>query len=113
MVQMIFSAILLILLAGTGAYAGSPISITSCEKITKPGDYVLANDLVFDAESGFGGNCLIITASNVHLDMEGLSISVACLPSRDCVPVYGSPTIPGDGIEITKGANDVSIKNGQ
>jgi hypothetical protein len=29
------------------------------------------------------------------------------------VPVYGSPTIPGDGIEILRGANDVSIQNGR
>jgi hypothetical protein len=44
-------------------------TITACQTISQPGSYLLANNL-----SNTGGNCLVITASLVTIDLQGFSI---------------------------------------
>ena len=99
-------AAIAILIVGLNAQAfaapKSPIQISQCENITRPGNYVLANDLELDASDG---NCLVISASNVQINLGGLTISSPCDPYSFC------PS-GGIGIAIASGANQVSISNG-
>jgi hypothetical protein len=93
--------------------AASPTTITACGTISRPGDYVLANDLVLTVNNpsyGGGGDCLDITASHVNIDMQGWSITVSCPLS--CSPEEYGP-VGGDGIHIMSGANNVTISNGE
>jgi hypothetical protein len=97
---------------GSGRTA-APTTITACGTISKPGNYVLANNLeltVNDPSYGGGGDCLDITASRVSIDMQGWSISVSC-PGTCSSEEYGP--VGGDGIHIESGANNVSISNGE
>jgi hypothetical protein len=101
------------LLLGGGAFARaaqSPIAITDCENITQTGDYILTNDLVLDAGSR-GGECLVISSSNVNIDMNGHAITVACFSQPSCPPIAFGPQ-GGTGIHILSGADHVSITNG-
>jgi hypothetical protein len=50
------------------AFAQPPISITACQKITKAGLYEVDNDLI--ASSPSAGDCLVITAPNVSLNLN-------------------------------------------
>jgi Periplasmic copper-binding protein (NosD) len=50
------------------AFSQPPISITACGKITKAGLYELDNDLV--ASSPSAGDCLVVTAANVALNLN-------------------------------------------
>jgi parallel beta-helix repeat protein len=50
------------------ALAQPPIAITTCGKIAKAGLYELDNDLV--ASTPAGGDCLVITAANVSLNLN-------------------------------------------
>ena len=54
------------------AKAASPIPITACQSITATGYYQVQNAL-----SSAGGDCLVIQASNVTLDLNGYAISGA------------------------------------
>jgi hypothetical protein len=56
------------LVPGSGAQA-APTRIKACQTITQPGSYVLENDLIAT------GDCLVITASFVTIDLAGFSIS--------------------------------------
>jgi hypothetical protein len=107
-------AFFLIVLCGQGfAAQRSPIPIFDCENITRPGNYLVANDLVLTATSqgfGEGGNCLVISSSHVNVDLGGWSITVACPPLSYCPPEYG--VVGGIGIEILNRAAQVSISNG-
>lgn len=90
-----------------------PVPVSDCESITHPGNYVLANDLVLAATEqhfGQGGNCLVISASHVKIDMSGWTITVACPPFSYCPPEDG--VVGGIGIDVLRGANHVSISNG-
>jgi hypothetical protein len=53
---------------GVGAHA-APALITTCGTITTSGSYKLANNLAA------AGNCLILDASNVTIDLDGFTIS--------------------------------------
>ena len=52
-----------------GAQQG-PTAIDKCQTIFHPGSYKLVTDLV-----STGGNCLVIAANNVTIDLAGFSIS--------------------------------------
>src|SRR6202022_4684803 len=54
------------------AKAASPIPITACQSITATGYYQVQKAL-----SSAGGDCLVIQASNVTLDLNGKAISGA------------------------------------
>ncbi len=91
----------------------SPIPISDCEDITQPGNYALTNDLVLTAERqeyGGGGDCLVISSSDVRIDLAGWTISIACPPFSSCPSEYG--VVGGIGIEVMNGADHVSISNG-
>ena len=53
-----------LLISNTPARAASPTNIGSCTTITTPGDYVLTKNLTSI------GNCLILTVSNVAIDLH-------------------------------------------
>src|SRR5215469_7840081 len=55
---------LLLLISSTTARATSPTDISSCTTINTPGDYVLTKNLTSR------GNCLILTVSNVAIDLH-------------------------------------------
>ena len=50
--------------------AATPTSITACQTISSPGFYQLANAL-----SNSGGDCIVISASNVTLNLNGNNIT--------------------------------------
>jgi len=54
------------------AFAQPPIAVTTCQKITKPGLYEIDNILI--ASSSAAGDCIVITASNVSLNLNGFDI---------------------------------------
>lgn len=56
---------------GGGASADSPTRISSCTKITEPGQYVLTNDL----KKGAGTPCLVINSDDVTLDGRNHSVT--------------------------------------
>ena len=63
-------ALTLVLALGLGAHAhAAPALITTCGTITTSGSYKVANNLVA------AGNCLILAASNVSIDLDGFTIS--------------------------------------
>lgn len=90
-----------------------PTAITECGDITQAGNYVLENDLVLvvSDQQDFGmDTCLSISASRVNIDLGGNTIDVACSDPFLCQPEFGVPG--GIGIEVTAGADSVSISNG-
>jgi parallel beta-helix repeat protein len=56
------------IISSAPAFAQPPISITACGKITKAGLYEVDSDLV--ASSPSAGDCLVITAANVSLNLN-------------------------------------------
>jgi hypothetical protein len=120
MIRIYCLAIGLILLATPAVQARSasgravaPTTISACGTVNQPGNYVLANDLALTVNNpsyGGGGDCLVITASHVNLNMQGWSITVSC--PDFCPPEQYGP-VGGDGIHIMSGANYVSISNGE
>jgi len=107
-------ALLLMVLSSNGfAAQKAPFPISDCEEITRPGSYVLTNDLVLTASTygyGTGGNCLVISSPHVTIDMSGWSISVACSPFSYCTEAFG--VVGGIAIDVMTGANSFSISNG-
>jgi hypothetical protein len=115
------TAAFLLMVLSTDGFAKPPrkvvrsspaIPLTECETITQPGNYILENDLilplVYSGGEGGSGNCLVINSPRVNVDLNGHTITTACvLPS-------GSPFCPffqgGIGIDIE--ADHVSIANG-
>jgi hypothetical protein len=88
-VVLAFGAIIL----APGADARAPTMIRACGTISQPGSYELANNLTAT------GNCLVITADFVTIDLAGFSIS-------------GSPA---QGLGISAGAPNlrgIAIRNG-
>jgi hypothetical protein len=82
------------------------IPVTDCQTITHPGNYILENDLVLPAGGGANGNCLVISSSQVNVDLNGHTITSACLFPENCPPAE-----PG-GIGIDIEADHVSVANG-
>jgi hypothetical protein len=112
-------ALLLTVLGAEGfAAQRSPVPISVCETIAQPGNYVLTNNLVLDTSDlnyddyGEGGNCLVVSSSHVNLNLNGWTIAIACPPLSFsyCPSAYGVPG--GIGVEVTSGADQVSIANG-
>lgn len=65
-------AIAVAVMIPTPAFSQPPIAIIACGKITKPGLYELDNVLV--ASTSSAGDCLVITASNVSLNLNGFDL---------------------------------------
>jgi len=115
----ISAAALFLIALNTNAYAkryvgqGSAIPISECEDVTQPGNYILQNDLVltlvYSGGQGGNGNCLVISSPHVNVNLNGHTITTACvLPG-------GLPLCPpfvqgGIGIDIE--ADHISIANG-
>jgi hypothetical protein len=103
---------LFLLLLNTNGFAKPPIPLTDCETITHRGNYILENDLVlpliYSGGQGGIGNCLVISSPHVKIDLNGLTITTACvLP--DGLPC---PGVVQGGIGIDIEADHVSIANG-
>ncbi|MBF6559736.1 MAG: right-handed parallel beta-helix repeat-containing protein [Candidatus Binataceae bacterium] len=93
---------------GTRAASAQPPSITSCTKITKPGFYQVDSDLF--AEATPGGDCLVITAPNVVLNLNTHTIS----GNTDADGIHVKPTasgvfIEGEGATIEKFGEGIEI----
>jgi hypothetical protein len=99
----------LCMFASAPALAQPPIAITACQKITKAGVYQVENSLVAST-----GDCLVITAANVTLNLNastlhgagsGDGVHVMPLAAKAFIEGAGA-TIEGfgEGIEID-GAN--------
>jgi hypothetical protein len=73
---------------GPGAQA-APTAITTCQTISESGSYVLANNI------STTGDCLMITASDVTIDLAGFHIA-----SR------------GTAIEASINTNSIAVRNG-
>ena len=56
----------------TGAFAQPPIAVTNWEKITKHGLYEIDNVLI--SSSPAAGDCIVITAPNVSLNLNGFDL---------------------------------------
>jgi hypothetical protein len=113
-IPLIITAALFLSLLSTDGLANPPIALTDCETITHRGNYILENDLVLTAtspDSGYGGagNCLVINASHVHLNLNGQEIIATC-PDGLCDPENGP--VGEIGIDVMSGADHVSISNG-
>jgi hypothetical protein len=95
------------------AQSQSPTAITECGDITQAGNYIVENDLVLEVseQQDLGmETCLTISASRVKIDLGGNTIAVACSNPFLCDPEFNVPG--GIGVEVTAGANNVSISNG-
>jgi parallel beta-helix repeat protein len=89
-------------------FAQPPISITSCGKISKPGLYELDSDLV--VSSPLVGDCLVVTARNVALNLNhhnlsgaGSAVGIHVMPRASKVFVEGTGSMIqsfGVGIQI-------------
>jgi len=64
------SLALALLMLVPGAGAREPTQLRKCQTISQPGSYELADNLVAP-----GGDCLVITADFVTIDLAGFSIS--------------------------------------
>jgi hypothetical protein len=80
-----------VLVSGRAAQA-EPIAINTCQHITKPGSYVLARNL------SSTGNCLVIAASSVTIDLAGFSIV--------------GPGVGPTGILANPGVEFTAVRNG-
>ena len=102
---------LFLVVLSTNGFAKPPIPLTKCETITRRGNYILANDLVLTLNTGGGnGNCLVINSSHVNVDLNGRTITTACvLPGGS--PFICPPSVQG-GIGIDIEADHVSVANG-
>ncbi len=83
----------------SAAYSLVPTAITACGKITKAGLYELDSDLI--ASSPSAGDCLVITASNVslnlnHFDLLGATNAVGIHVMKTAARVF----IEGNGSTI-------------
>ncbi len=55
-----------------GPNAGDPTKLEHCRTISKPGEYVLADD--FGGATGLAGSCLVINSSDVRINGSGHTI---------------------------------------
>ena len=81
-----------VLVCGPGAQA-APIAITHCQNINNPGSYILQNNI------SATGNCLIINASSVSINLNGFSIT-------------GPGSLSGTGIQTGSGVEFTTIQYG-
>ena len=54
------------------AFAQPPIAVTACQKITKPGLYEIDNNII--ASNPAAGDCIVITAPNVSLNLNSFDL---------------------------------------
>lgn len=97
---------LFLIVLSTNGFAKPPIPVTDCETITKRGNYILQNDLLLPGGQGANGNCLVISASHVNVNLNSRTIASACFFPDGCPPLAQG----GIGIDIE--ADHVSIANG-
>jgi hypothetical protein len=93
-IALALSAIVLVPVAA----AREPTMIKACQTISQPGSYELANNLTATA-----GDCLMITASFVTIDLAGFSI----IDTRPEVPNPAAAIVAGDntsGIAVRSGS---------
>jgi len=90
----------IIVVAGPRAQA-APMPMQVCRTISAPGSYVLSNNLDIPSASG---NCLVITAASVTVDLAGFSI------------IGNGPGAPGTGILVVPSTatpvRDIAVRNG-
>jgi hypothetical protein len=72
-----------------------PIEIAKCQTISQPGSYKLVSNLTST------GDCLVITADFVTVDLAGFTITGK-----------GSPVDPGTGILAAPSSGRVAVRNG-
>ena len=85
------------------ASAREPLPIKACQTISQPGSYELANNLTAT------GDCLVITASFVTIDLAGFSISTTNGAAIRATPPSGSPL---SGIAVRNGSISSSLGEG-
>jgi hypothetical protein len=95
------AAFVLALVAGAtllspASRAWQPIAITACRTISQPGSYRLAGNLTA------AGDCLVITASLVTIDLAGFSITGPGVASG--AGIRSSATSPIAGIAVRNGS---------
>ena len=101
----------------SAAYSLAPTAITACGKITKAGLYELDSDLI--ASSPSAGDCLVITASNVslnlnHFDLLGATSAVGIHVMKTAARVFiegNGSTIQTFGVGIQIDAPDALADN--
>jgi hypothetical protein len=90
-----------LVLAPTGAARADapgegPIEIDKCQTISQPGSYRLVNNIHSTTNGVPGGNCLVITAITVTIDLAGFSIG----------------TDRGTGVSAVQGTRGITVRNG-
>jgi hypothetical protein len=99
------------------AFSQSPISITACGKIKKAGLYELDSDLV--ASEPASGDCLVITAANVslnlnHFDLYGATADVGIHVMKSAARAFiegSGSTIETFGVGIQIDATGALVDN--
>jgi hypothetical protein len=99
------------------AFALVPTPITACGKITKAGLYELDNTVI--ASSPAAGDCLVITASNVSLNLNGFdivgatsSVGIHVMKTATKVFIEGNgSTIQTFGVGIQIDASNALVDN--
>jgi hypothetical protein len=104
-------AVTLLFLSNRSAHATSPVIISQCGNINQPGNYVLTSTVVLHLPDVSGnGDCLVISSSNVTIDLQGYKITADC-------PIIAPPSylefgpVGGTGVDVLNGATRVSISN--
>lgn len=85
----------LVALTTVGA-VGAQESVTGCETIDSPGDYVLQDDITEDADL-----CIEITSSDVSFDGQGNTITGVGDENATAIAAQGALNAPLTNIEIT------------
>ena len=96
-VAVLFPIALEAILFASAAGAREPTPIKTCQTISQPGSYELANNLTSN-----GNNCLVITADFVTIDLAGFSIT-------DTRPEVPNPTTAIAAGDNTRG---IAVRNG-
>ena len=85
---LVAGASMLIAVLTAPSASAAPAAVESCQTLSTPGDYALSADIAVENTS-----CLAITASDVHLDLAGHTISCAGSPDG----FAGSCQVPASG----------------
>jgi hypothetical protein len=105
------SVALAAIILASGAHAREPTQLRKCQTISRPGSYELADNLVAS-----GGDCLVITADFVIIDLAGFSITgpggtgILAAPSSGQQRIAvrnGSITGFSDGVDLSRAGSIV------
>jgi len=103
-----------------------PTEIEKCGTIDKPGSYKLVNDIAPTPSTSPNGDCLVITASFVTIDLAGFTISGTFGNPSSLTAIVASPppqttlagiavrngSISADNIVFVSGGVDLSSAGG-